>query len=50
MRKRELIEEDTKPYDKLTLEVLLDLRDLLVPKKGTIIPKKRGTKKIRISH
>ena len=31
MRKRAEIENDSKPYDHLALEVLLDIRDLLKP-------------------
>jgi len=46
MRKREEILNDPKNWESLTLEVLLDIRELLIPKMGTIIPKiplkKRG--------
>ena len=30
MRTRKEIEKDTKPYDQLILEILLDIRELLV--------------------
>ena len=58
MRKRELIEKDKEPYDQLSLEVLLDIRELLIPKVGKIIPdlgkklgrprgRPRGQKKVK---
>ncbi len=34
MRKREVIEHDGTRVDMLSLEVLLDIRDLLIPKEG----------------
>ena len=40
MRNRNEIETDGKRVDFLTLEVLLDIRELLLPKVGKIIPKK----------
>jgi len=48
MRPRKQIETDGKRVDMLQLEVLLDLRDLLLPKEGIQIPikgKKRGRPK-----
>ena len=39
MRDRNIIETDGKRVDLLTLEVLLDIRELLIPKEGKIIPK-----------
>ena len=40
MRSKEEISLDTKPYDKLTLEVLLDIRDILSKKKPLGRPRK----------
>jgi len=41
MRKREEIEKDGTRIDILQLEVLLDIRELLMPKESEIIPKKK---------
>ena len=50
MRKREEIEKDPKHYDQLSLEVLLDIRDLLTKQGKMAKPKKLGRpKKNRIS-
>jgi len=39
MRNRQAVETDGKRVDLLMLEVLLDIRELLIPKEGKIIPK-----------
>ena len=44
MRKRADIENDHSPFDKLTLEVLLDVRDLLTPKPVKKMGRPKGSK------
>ncbi len=53
MRTREQVETDPHPIDRLVLEVLIDIRDLLMPKdkeepkpqEPIVIKKKRGRPK-----
>lgn len=45
MRKREAIEQDGKRVDLLSLEVLLDIRDLLKKQGKKEAPRKRGRPK-----
>ena len=45
MRKRDKIESDPKVYEALLLEVLLDIRDLLIKQKPKKIKQKRESEK-----
>ena len=52
MRNRQVIETESKPYEQLTLEVLLDIRDLLTPKEMKVeaVAKVAAQPKKRIKH